>query len=226
MRYTILFTLDHDYLIIGFDGSDYRASIIRTGWNPHTLSAINFNFCEPVDRKLVPKIFKDHYWTKKKFQIHFPLGFEANRNVYLFRRDIPVFDLFDGTHKDFIKKLEMVGFNFTCFQKEIAMSEFDPDHDYLFYGKSIQRKCNLLLNYYKEQKINYCVVSDFETVSFIPSSFHLVVYLDEFSKEFLTWLLEMKHNDVYVSIVFMNEDYSIVDKNLQLLESYFTMVKC
>lgn len=226
MSYTILFTLDHDYLIIGFDGSNYKASIIRTGWNPHTLSSINFNFCEPIDRKLIPRIFKDHYWTKKRFEVHFPISFEADRNVYLTRRDIPVFDLFDGTHKDFIRKLELTGFNFSCFHKEISSSEFDVNQDYLFYGKSVQRKSNLLLSLYRDRKVNYCVISDFTSIQIIPSEFHLVVYVDSITKDFLIWFKSIKEQDVYISIVFMNDDYSILDQNRDILENYLVMLKC
>ena len=226
MRYCILFTLDHDYLIIGFDGIDYVASIIRTGWNPHTLSAINFNFCNPVDKKLIPRIFKDHYWTKKKFSITFPISFEADRNIYLDRRGIPRFDLFDGTHKDFIRKLELTGFDFTCFNREISNSEFDVNLDYLFYGKSVQRKSNLLLNLYRERKVNYCVVTDFSLVDTIPVGFHLVVYIDSMTKEFLEWFKLVKESGSFISIIYTSDDYSILDKNRAILDNYLILLKC
>lgn len=226
MSYTILLTLDHDYLIIGFDGSNYNASIIRTGWNPHTLSAINFNFCDPVDKKLIPRIFKDHYWTKKRFTIHFPISFESDRDVYLDRRNIPKFNLFDGTHKEFIRKLELTGFDFSCFNREISISEFNPDLDYLFYGKSVQRKSNLLLNLYKEKKINYCVLSDYSSVSVLPKDFHLVVYLDSFSKEFLEWFKSVKDVGLPISIVYTSDDYSILDKNRDILDNFLILLKC
>ena len=226
MRYYILFTLDHDYLVIGFDGSEYNASIIRTGWNPHTLSAINFNFCNPVEKKLIPKIFKDHYWTKKKFTITFPISFESDRNIYLKRRNIPQFDLFDGSHKDFIRKLELTGFDFSRFDREISSSEFNIDLDYLFYGKSVQRKSNLLLNLYRERSINYCVVSDFTLVDSVPSCFHLVVYIDSFSKEFLEWFKSMKEAGLFLCIIYNSDDYSVLDKNRELLDNYLILLKC
>lgn len=226
MRYCILFTLDHDYLIIGFDGFKYNASIIRTGWNPHTLSAINFNFCDPIDKKLIPRIFKDHYWSKKKFSITFPISFEADRNIYLSRRKIPSFNLFDGSHKEFIRKLELTGFDFSCFQREIEFNDFNIDSDYLFYGKSIQRKSNLLLSLYRDKSINYCVVMDYSMVQIIPQGFHLIVYIDSITKEFLEWFKLVKEVDSFVSIIYTSDNYDIIDSNRSILDNYLTLLKC
>jgi len=229
MLYTMLYTTDHDYLIIGWDEvtKEYQASLVRTGWNPHHLYSVNFKFVGPVDRKIVPLMFVRHYWSRKSFKVTFPLGFESSRNSYLIRKGFKVFDLFDGSHTAFIESLTKTGFEFSFFKRSIDEGNYDTEQNYLLFGPNTKRVGNLFLNTMRNKGVNYYYVSSWRNqTEEVFGVNHFVVEVDELNEEFIKWCSSFVREGCYYIFLVLQQDYTSIERNIHIFNKDFSVLKC